>query len=422
MKLKLLIFLVYTLAMVGLAFPQTPNITFWKMNTTGHQAQYYNSSNTLITLSDSSDVQEVCYNTDTIYVRANSLGSFIMGPWPGDPFTAAGQNYAYIFPRNPTYPSSTHMNLPTGMCGLWINGVAIYTAGDGKSYKSSTGTNANNGDGLWNTIAWVAHINEMDDGGGHPDPNQVYHNHSNPYQLYDSSAKTVHSPIIGWAFDGFPIYGPFGYTSATDATSAIKRMTVSYQLRNITDRNSTSPAGPAINSTFPLGTYIEDYEYVSALGDLDEYNGRWCVTPEYPSGTYAYFLGTNSNGTPTYPNIVAKKFYGGNGFVSNFGASGGNASKPKSGRSCYEPTATRLIEPFAAHASIAPNPSQGSFNLTIINSSITSYIIYNMKGEEVQRGSIDSKSEVISLQEGNGIYLLYLLNGNTAYKERIVVY
>ena len=43
--------------------------------------------------------------------------------------------------------------------------------------------------------------------------------------------------------------------------------------------------GPPI-STFPLGFFIEDYEYLGN-GDLDENNGRYCITPDYPNGTFA---------------------------------------------------------------------------------------------------------------------------------------
>jgi hypothetical protein len=378
MNLKLLLIFLYCLIMTTLAFAQGENITSWQLNTTGQKAQYYNSSYTVIQLTDSSDVQEVCYNTDTIYVRASGLASFIMGPWPGDPFIAAGQDASYIFPRNPTYPTTNHSTVQVGVCGLWINGITIYTAGDGKSYKSSTNTNGSNGDGNWNTIAWVAHGGEMDQGGGHPDPHNVYHNHSNPYQLYDSTDKTNHSPLIGWAFDGFPIYGPYGYATATDATSGIKRMTVSYQLRNITDRSSTSPAGPAINSTFPLGTYIEDYEYVSNSGDLDEYNGRYCVTPEYPSGTYAYFLGTNADGTPTYPNILVTKYYG-KTLPANFGPTGGSASKPSTGVSCVSTTSSST--PTVALSTAASTISENSGSTTVtatLSASTTSDVTINL--------------------------------------------
>jgi hypothetical protein len=43
--------------------------------------------------------------------------------------------------------------------------------------------------------------------------------------------------------------------------------------------------------------------------DLDEYNGRWCVTPEFPNGTYAYFVSMASNGTPTFPYNIGRAFY-----------------------------------------------------------------------------------------------------------------
>ena len=57
---------------------------------------------------------------------------------------------------------------------------------------------------------------------------------------------------------------------------------------------STQFGPPA--STYAIGHYIEDYAYLGDCGkklgkdfDLDELNGRWCVTPEFPNGTYAYF-------------------------------------------------------------------------------------------------------------------------------------
>lgn len=326
----------------GFAFSQGQNITSWNYNKTGHQSQYYSADGvTVNNLNDSSEIQEICYNTDSLYIRTNILANFIIGPWPGDPFLADGQNNSYVFPRNPTYPSSTHQTKPTGIQGLLINGVALYDDGDGKSYKTSTGTNANNGDGDWDQIAWVAHADEMDSGNGHPDPNKVYHNHSNPVQLCDVYTGTEHSPIIGWSFDGWPIYGPFGYSSAMDNTSAIERMTSSWSLRNITTRTvlydgTDVTDGPAVSATFPLGIYIQDYGYTANSGDLDYYNGRYCVTPEYPSGTYAYFLNTDASGNASYPNMIGPKYYG-TVYLTNFGGTSGAASKMKVGVTCYEP-------------------------------------------------------------------------------------
>jgi len=76
--------------------------------------------------------------------------------------------------------------------------------------------------------------------------------------------------------------------------------------------------GPGVSTSYPLGRYIEDNDYLGDLGfvpgtntfDLDEYNGRWCVTPEFPGGTYAYFNAISANGAPVYPYNVGRQFYG----------------------------------------------------------------------------------------------------------------
>jgi hypothetical protein len=97
-----------------------------------------------------------------------------------------------------------------------------------------------------------------------------------------------HSPIIGWAYDGNPIYGPYGYSSVSGGT--VVRMKSGYILDLDPDRPST----------FPAGFFVEDYVYNATNGNneeyLDEHNGRYCATPDFPNGTYAYFA-TISNET-----------------------------------------------------------------------------------------------------------------------------
>jgi len=44
--------------------------------------------------------------------------------------------------------------------------------------------------------------------------------------------------------------------------------------------------------------------------DLDELNGRWCVTPEYPNGTYAYFTTIDEKGIPVYPYSMGRRYHG----------------------------------------------------------------------------------------------------------------
>ena len=133
---------------------------------------------------------------------------------------------------------------------------------------------------------------------------------------------TVHSPIIGWAYDGHPVYGPYGYEDPENKTpfNSYKRIRSSYRV-------ITARASILSGLTDPLGTYIEDYEYVEGLGDLDRYNGRFCVTPEYPNGVYAYFTTiTGTDGHPAFPYFIGPEFYGeadavnwnGNGLQKNF--------------------------------------------------------------------------------------------------------
>ena len=127
---------------------------------------------------------------------------------------------------------------------------------------------------------------------------------------------TVHSPLIGFAYDGFPIYGAYGYAN-TDGTGGITRIKSSYQLRNISTRTTystgaTVTAGPAVSTTYPLGYFREDYEYIAQAGQdyLDVHNGRFCITPEYPNGIYCYFATVDANWNSAYPYVVGPTFYG----------------------------------------------------------------------------------------------------------------
>jgi hypothetical protein len=108
-----------------------------------------------------------------------------------------------------------------------------------------------------------------------------------------------HSKIVGFALDGYPIYGPFGYTDASNSSSSIKQILSSYELR------STPSAGRGSTfSEISAGKFVQDYLFTNSQ-DLDEHNGRFCVTPDYTTGTYAYFLTFTPNLTaPAYPYVV----------------------------------------------------------------------------------------------------------------------
>ena len=116
-----------------------------------------------------------------------------------------------------------------------------------------------------------------------------------------------HSPIIGWAYDGNPIYGPYGYSNSSDENSGIRLLQTGYSPNssNVVDRPSA----------FAVGFFVEDYSFTNS-GDLDENNGRFCKTPEYPNGVYAYFAGISTN-TSTGTLDAKYPYFIGNSYRSN---------------------------------------------------------------------------------------------------------
>lgn len=198
------------------------------------------------------------------------------------------------------------------------------------------------GDGFWVRNAVAVEAVTFDECNAHQPPMAGdYHYHANPsclrYQLGDNLVRAAgryresagpwkHSPILGWANDGYPIYGPYGYSDPKNPQSAVRRMRSSFKLRNITVRHTyadwaaaqhgipaqLTPAqyGPDVSAKFPLGWYAEDFDFVEASGDLDLYNGRTAITPEYPIGTYAYYITVNDDGSPAYPYALGRQYNG----------------------------------------------------------------------------------------------------------------
>ena len=103
--------------------------------------------------------------------------------------------------------------------------------------------------------------------------------------LKDTGNATTHSDIIGWAYDGNPIYGSYGYSNPNNSGS-VKKLESGYSLSSVENRPSTS--------IFPEGYFIEDYEFTNS-GDLDQYNGRFGKTKDFPEGVYAYFATIKTN-------------------------------------------------------------------------------------------------------------------------------
>jgi hypothetical protein len=341
---KHLLTIASSLFLVITSLAQTnPAITSWIQNTTGITGRHYvsGSSTPIVDASYPANVQAVAYNATHVYVSCSGIPAYVIGPYlDGNPSQGGNNNNKYKIPLTPVQNTGTPTATTMGTIGVFINGVSLFDYRDGVSWKNSTGAEAGGpiggmGDGVWNRDAVVAERIGFDCAKGHPAMTN-YHHHQNPMafnmdlvvlssvcNLYLADGlyvidSTMHSPLLGFAYDGFPIYGAYGYKNA-DGTGGITRMKSSYSLRSITVRNtyadgSSVTAGPPINATYPLGRYREDYQYnttSSATPDyLDQHNGRFCVTPEYPAGTYAYFCTVDANWNSAYPYVVGPTFYG----------------------------------------------------------------------------------------------------------------
>jgi len=196
--------------------------------------------------------------------------------------------------------------------GLEIVGPALAIAYAINSVKFDPGTAGRcndlgecslaQGQGNWNIEA-LGHdtFNFGDDmNHAHVQPNGAYHYHGMPELLVDFLGDNQGMTLVGWASDGFPVYARFGYSNTNDSNSTIKSLIPSYRLKLQPDSNrpmvlTSLAGGPGQGNTSPntpiaMGAFTQDYEYVEGLGDLDQCNGRFGVTPEFPSGIYYYVV------------------------------------------------------------------------------------------------------------------------------------
>ena len=319
-----------------------PAITKFLQNTTGITGRHYVTGNsTPIVDAVQANVQSVYYNATYSYVSATGIPAYITGPFQdGNPSLATAQNKIFRIPLNPTQGSGTTATTG-GNIGVFINGVALFDYRDGVAWNNTTqslcggpgnspcpgGPTATQ---AWNRDAIPAERAGFDCSKAHPAMGN-YHHHQNPSAFnldllvtsticdaYPSDGLYVintneHSPLLGFAYDSFPIYGAYAYAN-TNGTGAITRMKSSYQLKDQATRSN----GPAVNQvlgaqTFFNGYFREDYEYVAHNDDasyLDQHNGRFCVTPEYPEGIYCYFATVDANHKSAYPYVVGPTFYG----------------------------------------------------------------------------------------------------------------
>lgn len=426
--MKNLILLLHLSLFCALLHAQLPVVvTCWQQNTTasGFAGELTN-------------VQEVNYSDSFVYVKTNDIPSWIpIGyDWPNNPWFAQAMSYQFKFRRYPRINMGPETKTGYGHIGLWKNGCSIYNPKDAKSYKDSL---------VWFQNAWFfEHLlgETFDPCVGHPNGSGEYHTHATPLCLWDIYDSTHHAPLVGYAFDGYPIYGGYGYSNPMDSTSAVLRLKSSYRLRSISNRTvlpdgtilTPSHYGPLLD-TFPLGAYMEDYEFVAGLGSLDIHNGRFCVTPEYPNGIYAYFTTidwvTDTYGTgikPVFPYVLGTAYYG------KVFQLDGNVG-PASGFVVIAEPVTRYLAPQTAIAAVNtdvklelyPNPASNYVGIKVatpgINNKMFQLTIFSNDGTKIEEGLIDSDHSYLysTAAMPNGMYYAKLSNSETNVVQKFIV-
>lgn len=140
------------------------------------------------------DNVKVDVTDDFFIVHSNGIPDHETGPFPNahNPNRIREQHYTFKIPRHPKF-SDKITRTPMGPIGVAINGIPFYNP------YNREGQDA-------------AKLEVFDECCGHPDPMGRYHYHIYPKCVHTSfkDEPGKHSPLIGYAFDGFPIYGPNG--------------------------------------------------------------------------------------------------------------------------------------------------------------------------------------------------------------------
>ncbi len=222
------------------------------------------------------------------FVQSNGLPGHEIGDFPNrhDPIAVKSQSHQL---RMPLQPARSDKPIPLNMWwfGVALNGVPFDPSGPFWEGDVSSG---------WqfevlhpaNSIALG-----IDRNNAHTQVGGMYHYHGLPDGLI--AQLTSRNPfrtmqLLGYAADGYPIYGPECPENADDPASPTRRLRSSYRLSD--HKRSSGPLGR------PDGRFVEDHVYDPEFGDLDECNGRIGPTPEFPDGTYYYVL---TDGFPYIP-------------------------------------------------------------------------------------------------------------------------
>ncbi len=229
-------------------------------------------------------------------VKANGIPIHGVGQFPNryNPNSIKEQNYNFSLSLNQTpatepipLHNDTSRGPPNIPFGIAVNGV-LFDPGTAEFYIGDRKAD-------WNYEAMSgAVLLGLDHNHAHVQPNGSYHYHGLPNGLLEKIGlhPKEHSPVVGYSMDGYPIYALYGFKDPENRNSEIIKLNSSYRLKK---GKRPNPPGGKYD-----GTFSKDYEFVRGLGDLDECNGRFTKTKEFPRGTYAYYLTENWPVIPRY--------------------------------------------------------------------------------------------------------------------------
>ncbi len=433
----------------------SPAITSWLQNTTETGSYYVQGNSTAIDNGVLYNCQKVEYSNDYVYVSTHGIPAYPTGPFlDGNPSQAESQDAIFRITLNPEENTGDPVATTPGNIGIFINGVALFDYRDGVAWDSQnnrlcggpgnprcSGPPGTEYD--WNRDAIPAERAGFDCSKAHPAMGN-YHHHQNPSafkldlevisdicDLYDADGlyaidETEHSPLIGYAYDGFPIYGAYGYKNP-DGSGGITRIKSGYQLRNITERTHHADGtdvddGPNTDDYF-LGYFREDYEWIEHPEEedyLDVHNGRFCVTPEYPDGIYAYFATVDENWNSAYPYVVGPNFYG-----VAVNASVESIDEPTT---VYDGTVTSISETEfnTLDITVFPNPTADLIAVQINDLAKEDFEIelFDLSGKMVSRSKIRKGSTISYIDTETiygGIYWVKISSGEHSSSKKVVI-
>lgn len=199
----------------------------------------------------------------TLTVTSNSIITYEFTRITPNDMAALTNTWRVTLSPSPA-ASETEISTTLGPIGFIVNGLPFYSPNEAP--------NAGYGDPYLDGI--------LDFCNGHTDQRGQYHYHASPTCLFGNYTGNTNL-IVGYAFDGYPIYAP--YACADAACSQVVELQSSWQ-RTSDVRNAW-----------------EAHEYVAGSGDLDRCNGRTEADGSYryyATATFPYLIGCY-HGTPT---------------------------------------------------------------------------------------------------------------------------